>query len=256
MQMSSSVFQKMMGNINMGRKALAFLIDPDDLNDQELHTAVNHAIENKVDFIFVGGSLVTTDRMSQVVEHIKSSTNIPCIIFPGNVIQVDGNADAILFLSLISGRNPELLIGQHVVAAPVLKRSKLEVISTGYMLINSGKPTSASYISHSMPIPNDKPSIAASTALAGEMLGMKLIYMDAGSGAEQPVAPKMIRSVRKAVSTPVIVGGGINHIAKAREAFEAGADVIVIGNGAQKNLAFLNEVADLVHLINEPLNVN
>lgn len=255
-RMGNKVFDIIEKNRRFNRKALAFLVDPDDLNDQELHTALSHAIENKVDFIFVGGSLVTTDRMSEVIAHIKSFTNVPCVIFPGNVIQVDGNADAILFLSLISGRNPELLIGQHVIAAPILKRSNLEVISTGYMLVNSGKATSASYISHSIPIPNDKPSIAASTAMAGEMLGMKMMYMDAGSGAEAPVSPKVIRAVRKVISGPLIVGGGINHISKAREAFNAGADIIVVGNGAQKNLAFLNEVSELVHLINEPLNIN
>lgn len=238
------------------RKALAFLIDPDDLNDQELQTAINHAIENKVDFIFVGGSLVASGRMHHVINLVKSCTNISCVIFPGSAIQIDAHADAILFLSLISGRNPDLLIGQQVIAAPVLKRSQLEVISTGYMLVNSGRATSASYISHSMPIPNDKPSIAASTALAGEMLGMKLIYMDAGSGAEAPVSSKVIRAVRNNIDCPLIVGGGINHISKAREAINAGADILVVGNGAQKNLAFLNEVSELVHLMNEPLNVN
>ena len=216
----TNVLDKIIQGIRQNRKALAFLIDPDDLNDQELQSALNHAVENKVDFIFVGGSLVTSDRMSYVINLIKSFTNIPCIIFPGNVIQVESAADAILFLSLISGRNPELLIGQQVIAAPILKRSQLEVISTGYMLVNSGKPTSASYISHTMPIPNDKPSIAASTALAGEMLGMKLIYLDAGSGAEHPVSPKVIRAVRSNVNCPLIVGGGINHISKAREDFD------------------------------------
>ena len=239
-----------------GKKGLAFLIDPDDLNDQELQMALNNAIENKVDFLFVGGSLVTTDRMHHVISLIKSFTNIPCVIFPGNVMQVDTNADAILFLSLISGRNPELLIGQHVISAPILMRAQLEVISTGYLLVNSGKPTSASYISNSIPIPNDKPSIAASTALAGEMLGMKLIYLDAGSGAEMPVSPKVIRAVRGNVNCPLLIGGGIDQIAKAKEALNAGADILVLGNGAQKNLALLNEVSELIHLMNDPLNVN
>lgn len=254
--MSQLVFNSITSFVEQRRKALAFLIDPDDLNDQELQKALNHAIENKVDFLFVGGSLMATDRMSQVIALIKSYTNIPCVIFPGNAMQVDGNADAILFLSLISGRNPELLIGQQVIAAPILKRSKIEVISTGYLLINSGRPTSASYISNSIPIPNDKPSIAASTALAGEMLGMKLIYLDAGSGAEHPISTRVIRAVRNNVKTPLIVGGGINTVSKAKAAFDAGADILVVGNGAQKNLAFLNEVSELVHLLNQPLNVN
>jgi len=254
--MKTKIFDHIQGQVKHNRKGIALLIDPDDLTDQELHAALNNAIENKVDFLFVGGSLVTSDRMSHVISVIKSCTTIPCVIFPGHAMQVDGNADAILFLSLISGRNPELLIGQQVIAAPILKRSKLEVISTGYLLVNSGKPTSASYISNSMPIPNGKPSIAASTALAGEMLGMKLMYLDAGSGADSPVSTKVIRTVRNTVECPLIVGGGINHISKAREALNAGADILVVGNGAQKNLAFLNEVSELIHLLNEPLNVN
>ena len=238
------------------RKALALLIDPDDIDQPGLTRLLNNAIENKVSFIFVGGSMITSSNLSEVVEFIKSYTQIPCVLFPGNVMHVDLNADAILFLSLISGRNPELLIGQHVLAAPVLKRSQIEVIPTGYMLVNSGRPTSVSYVSNSLPIPNDKPSIAASTALAGEMLGMKLIYMDAGSGAEEPVSTKVIRAVRKNIDCPLIVGGGINSLNKAKEALSAGADVLVLGNGVQKNLDLLNEVSELIHLMNEPLNVN
>jgi putative glycerol-1-phosphate prenyltransferase len=239
-----------------GRKSLALLLDPDDIDTKDLPSILNNAIENKVDFIFVGGSLVTSDNLSELVRIVKSFTNMPCVLFPGNVIQIDTSADAILFLSLISGRNPELLIGQQVVAAPIVKRSGLEIMPTGYMLVNSGRPTSASYVSNTQPIPNDKPGIAASTAMAGEMLGLKLIYMDAGSGAQEPVAPKVIRSVKKNTNIPLIVGGGINHPAKAKEALLAGADVIVIGNGVQKNLNLLTEVSELVQLTNETLNVN
>lgn len=238
------------------RKSLALLIDPDDVELPGLMRLLNNAIENKIDFIFVGGSLIASDHLSEVVEFIKSHTTIPCVLFPGNVMHVDLNADAILFLSLISGRNPELLIGQHVLAAPLLKKSKIEVIPTGYMLVNSGKPTSVSYVSNSMPIPNDKPGIAASTAMAGEMLGMRLIYLDAGSGAEEPVSQKVIRSVKKNIDCPLIVGGGINSVARAKAALESGADVLVLGNGVQKNLALLNEVSELIHLTNKPLHVN
>lgn len=238
------------------KKSLALLIDPDDLGEIDISRLLHNAIENQVDFIFVGGSLVTSDQLTELVEYIKSYTSIPCIIFPGNAMQIDLNADAILFLSLISGRNPELLIGQHVLSAPLLKKADIEVIPTGYMLVNSGKSTSVSYISNSQPIPNDKPSIAASTAMAGEMLGLKVIYMDAGSGADEPISSKVIRSVRKNIDCPLIVGGGINTMIKAKAAFNAGADVVVLGNGVQKNLALLNEVAELVHLLNAPLNVN
>lgn len=241
---------------NRGKKSIALLIDPDDLGELDLTRLLNNAIENKVEFIFVGGSLITSDKLTDLVEYIKSYTSIPCILFPGNAMHVELNADAILFLSLISGRNPELLIGQHVLAAPLLKKSDIEVIPTGYMLVNSGKPTSVSYISNSQPIPNDKPSIAASTAMAGEMLGLQVIYMDAGSGAEEPISARVIRAVRKNIACPLIVGGGINSVAKAKVAFQAGADVLVLGNGVQKNLALLNEVSELVHVLNAPLNVN
>jgi len=232
------------------------LFDPDDTDEHSLIKSLNVCLAQKVDFIFVGGSLVTSSNLHEVVSMIKSYTDIPCILFPGNAIQIDSSADAILFLSLISGRNPELLIGQHVVAAPVVKRSNLEVIPTGYMLVNSGKPTSASYISNSQPLPNDKPSLSASTALAGEMLGLKTIYMDAGSGADEPISPKVIKAVKRAIEVPLIVGGGINTPAKAKQVLDAGADIIVIGNGAQKNLSLLAEVSKVVHFYKEALNVN
>ncbi len=252
----NSVRDSFEGLNQSGKKSLAVLFDPDDTSEQNLIKSLNVCLENKVDYLFVGGSLVTSSNLHEVVSMIKSYTDIPCVLFPGNAIQIDASADAILFLSLISGRNPELLIGQHVVAAPVVKRSGLEVIPTGYMLINSGKPTSASYISNSLPIPNDKPGIAASTALAGEMLGLKAIYMDAGSGAEEPVSVKVIRAVKSTVDTPIIVGGGIDNAAKARQALDAGADIIVIGNGVQKNLNLMTEVSEVVHFYNEALNVN
>ncbi|MFY0594156.1 geranylgeranylglyceryl/heptaprenylglyceryl phosphate synthase [Roseivirga sp.] len=239
-----------------GKKSLAVLFDPDDTDERSLIESLNVCLENNVDYLFVGGSLVTSNNLHEVVSMIKSYTDIPCVLFPGNAIQIDASADAILFLSLISGRNPELLIGQHVVAAPVVKRSNLEVIPTGYMLVNSGKPTSASYISNSQPLPNDKPSLSASTALAGEMLGFKSIYMDAGSGAEEPISAKVIKAVRKSLSVPLIIGGGLNSTTKAKQALDAGADIIVIGNGAQKNLNLVNEVSGLVKFYNEALNVN
>jgi len=168
-------------------------------------------------------------------------------LFPGNSMQLDPAADAILFLSLISGRNPDLLIGQHVVAAPILKNNRIEVMPTGYILINSGKITSVAYISNTMPIPDDKYSLAACTAMAGEMLGLQLIYLDAGSGAEKEISPRMISTVRKAIELPLIVGGGINTTQKALAALEAGADMIVIGNAIEKNPNLLIEISDKVY---------
>jgi putative glycerol-1-phosphate prenyltransferase len=254
--MKKEILETLRLRADQNRKSLALLIDPDDVDEGGLVQVLNAGIENKVDYFFVGGSLLTSGEVSSVVDFIKSYTSIPCVLFPGNAMQISPSADAILFLSLISGRNPELLIGQHVVAAPVLKRSRLEVIPTGYMLIHSGKPTSVSYMSNTQPIPNDKPSLAVSTAIAGEMLGLKCIYMDAGSGAEEPVPARMIRQVKKSIEGPLIIGGGLNSAYKVKSALDAGADIVVIGNGAQKNLSLLTEVSEVIQFYNEELNVN
>lgn len=230
------------------KKSIAVLIDPDKAEDPgRLLHLINLANENCLDYFFVGGSLVTSTNLSEVVRRIKENVTIPVVLFPGNAIQVEASADAILFLSLISGRNPELLIGQHVVAAPILKNTRLEVIPTGYMLINSGRMTSVAYISNTMPIPDDKYSLAASTALAGQMLGLQTIYIDAGSGADKEISPRMIAAVRKSVTVPLIAGGGINTARKAIDALEAGADMIVIGNALEKDPDLLTEVSEKVY---------
>ncbi len=238
----------------IGKKSIAVLVDPDKAEDpSRLNHLINLASENCIDFFFVGGSLITTTNLSEVVNQIKEQVSIPVVLFPGNSMQLDPGADAILFLSLISGRNPDLLIGQHVIAAPILKNNKIEVMPTGYMLINSGKITSVAYISNTTPIPEDKYSLAACTALAGEMLGLQLIYLDAGSGAEREISTKMISAVRKAVNTPLIIGGGINSSAKAIAALEAGADMIVIGNALEKNPDILIEISDRVYDWNQSI---
>ena len=235
-----------------GKKSIAVLLDPDKIEDtSKIAPLVNLCNENCVDFFFVGGSLITTTNLSEVVRKIKELVSIPVVLFPGNSMQLDPSADALLFLSLISGRNPELLIGQHVVAAPIIRNTKLEVIPTGYMLINSGKLTSVAYISNTMPIPEDKYSLAACTAMAGEMLGLQCIYIDAGSGAEKEISPRMIASVKKAVKIPLIVGGGINSAQKAYNSLEAGADLIVIGNALEKNPELLTEIAEKVYEWNQ-----
>lgn len=235
-----------------GKKSIAVLVDPDKIEEApKLHQLINLASENCVDFFFVGGSLVTTTNLSEVVKYIKENVSIPVVLFPGNSIQIDSSADALLFLSLISGRNPELLIGQHVIAAPIIRNTRLEVIPTGYMLINSGRTTSVAYISNTTPIPDDKYSLAACTAMAGEMLGLQSIYMDAGSGAEVAISAKMISAVRKAVKVPLIVGGGLNTSRKAIAALEAGADMIVIGNALEKTPEFLIEVSEKLYEWNQ-----
>lgn len=229
------------------KKSIAVLVDPDKVDDTaRLRHLIDLANENCIDFFFVGGSLITTPNLSEVIASIKENVSIPVVLFPGNALQLDPSADAILFLSLISGRNADLLIGQHVQAAPVLKNQRMEVMPTGYILINSGRTTSVAYISNTTPIPDDKYSLAAYTALAGEMLGLRLIYLDAGSGADKEISAKMIGAVRKTIRVPLIVGGGINTPAKALAALEAGADMIVIGNALEKDPSLLTDISEQV----------
>jgi phosphoglycerol geranylgeranyltransferase len=252
-----NILESIKSTSRQGKKSIAILIDPDKVEDPaQLNHLLRLASENCVDFIFVGGSLVTTTNLSAVVKEIKENVSIPVVLFPGSSLQIDPSADAILFLSLISGRNPDLLIGQHVIAAPILKNNRLEVMPTGYILINSGKTTSVAYISNTTPIPEDKYSLAACTAMAGQMLGLQLIYLDAGSGAEREISSKMISTVRKSVEVPLIVGGGINTSQKALSALEAGADLIVIGNALEKDPNLLIEISDKVYDWNQSVNAN
>lgn len=230
-----------------GLKSFAVLIDPDKVTPAGITDLAAKCAEAKVDYILLGGSLVITQHLDECVQRIKSSCNIPVVLFPGSPTQVSRYADALLYLSVISGRNPELLIGQHVVSAAAVKRSGLEVIPTGYMVIDGGRPTTVSYISNTTPIPADKDDIAMCTAMAGEMLGLKLIYMDAGSGARDAITESMIKQVSSQVSVPVIVGGGIRDAEKAYLNCKAGADVIVVGNAIEKDFSIIKEIADAVH---------
>lgn len=248
--MRSQILDKILINRQLQKKSLAVLLDPDKVEDGDFDAFLCTCAENNVDFFLVGGSLITKNIMGEMIENIRRKTNIPVIIFPGNSLHIEPSADAILLLSLISGRNPDYLIGQHVIAAPILKQSGLEILPTGYILVDSGQQTTVSYISNTTPIPHDKADIAACTAMAGEMLGLKLIYLDGGSGAVYPVSPKMIRKVRQSVDLPIFVGGGINSAEKANTALEAGADVVVIGNAFEKNPSLLPEIAEVVHLFN------
>jgi len=230
------------------KKSFALLIDPDKQQKEALIKLVKQATSEGVDFFFVGGSLLTNGNLEECILTIKANSAIPVVLFPGNGLMVNKNADAILLLSLISGRNPEMLIGKHVEAAPSLKRSKLEVIPTGYMLIESGKPTSVSYMSNTTPIPADKADIAACTAMAGEMPGMKLIFMDGGSGAQASVQPEMIQMVSANVEVPIVVGGGIRTAQMAFEKLQAGADVIVVGNAVEKDPSLLSDIVKTVKM--------
>ena len=238
-----TVYQTFLDKKTAGQKQIAVLIDPDKLETKTISQIAQAASDSKVDYFFVGGSLLINNRLDDCINTLKEAKDIPVVLFPGNTLQMSWKADAILFLSLISGRNAEMLIGRHVIAAPYLKLSPLEVISTGYMLIESGRPTAVSYMSNSYPIPHDKDDIAMCTAMAGEMLGMKLIFMDAGSGAEKPVSPYMISQVKQSINVPLIVGGGIRTPDKAAESAAAGADLLVIGNAFEKDPGLIREIA-------------
>lgn len=225
---------------------IALLVDPDKSDTSDCKQIGESAESAGVDFFFVGSSLITNGNFEECIQTLKRYS-IPVILFPGNAMQVSINADALLFLSLISGRNPEMLIGRHVLAAPALKKSQLEIIPTGYMLIDSGAPTSVSYMSGTIPIPYDKDDIAYCTALAGEMLGLKLIYLDAGSGARFTVSNHMIEAVKKNISVPLIVGGGIRTPEKISEMCMAGADLIVVGNALEKDPGIIPELVAAAH---------
>ena len=247
--MRQSIYKSLVDRKKGGQKSFAVLIDPDKVNVQKIDQLTALAIEAKVDYLFVGGSLVISNQLEKVILQIRKNCAIPVVLFPGSPSQVTPVADALLYLSLISGRNPELLIGQHVISAPVVKKSGLEIISTGYMVVDGGAPTTVSYISNATPIPFDKNEIALCTAMAGEMLGMKVIYMDAGSGAKRPIPESMIETVAAHIDVPLIVGGGIITPEKAYRNCKAGADVIVIGNAIEKNPSLIVEMSTAIHSI-------
>lgn len=230
-----------------GQKGLAILLDPDKLGSSDGFDRLLASIEHSpADFIFVGGSLLVEDAFDEAVRAIKARASKPIVLFPGDVNQIHPQADALLLLSVISGRNADLLIGKHVTAAPRIKAMGLETISTGYMLVESGALTTALYVSQTMPIPRSKPEIAAATALAGEMLGMQAMYLDAGSGAQKPVPPQMIQAVRNEVDLPMIVGGGIRSEIQAEAAWMAGADIVVMGTAFEQNPELIASISSKV----------
>jgi phosphoglycerol geranylgeranyltransferase len=245
--MNNGIYHSLTQRKQQGKKSFAVLIDPDKVNDASMEQLITLAVAAKVDYFLVGGSLVISNYLDECVQYIKRSCSIPVILFPGSPNQVSKYADALLYLSLISGRNADLLIGQHVISAPVVKQSGLEIMPTGYMVIDGGAPTTVSYISNATPLPADKNEIAMCTAMAGEMLGMKLIYMDAGSGAKRPITESMIQKVSSCIEVPLIIGGGITHPEKAYLNCKAGADVIVVGNAIEKDANLIKEMAAAVH---------
>ena len=242
-----SVFQSLLDIIDLKGACYVILIDPDRKNDDSIYEQVEIANRSDVDAIFVGGSLMMDGKSKDRVEKIKRLSNIPIILFPGGVNQISAQYNAILFLSLLSGRNPHYLIGEQVISAPIIKDLKLETIPTGYILLDGGTVTSVEFMSGTRPIPMDKKDIVASHALAGQYLGMELIYLEAGSGAKRSVSKEIIEVVADAVDIPIIVGGGIKTPSLAETIVKAGASIIVTGTAVEKNSNCMEEFANAVH---------
>src|SRR5665647_2010574 len=247
--MLKGIYHSLTERKRTGKKSFAVLIDPDKVNDSNMELLIDLSVSAKVDYFLVGGSLVISNYLDECLQLIKKSCTMPTVLFPGSPSQISKYADALLYLSLISGRNAELLIGQHVVSAPIVKKSGLEIMPTGYMVVDGGAPTTVSYISNASPIPADKNEIAVCTAMAGEMLGMGLIYMDAGSGAKRPITESMIEKVASCIEIPLIIGGGITDPEKAYLNCKAGADIIVVGNAIEKDESLIMEMSAAVHSV-------
>ncbi len=235
------IYNALLENIRNKKKQVVALIDPDDYTEEKLISTIRHLDQFHLSFILLGGSLVS-DYIQRTILIIKKYTSIPVVLFPGSLLQIADNADAIFLLSLISGRNPDLLIGNHVLAAPILKKSGIEVIPTGYILVGNQDGSSVRYISNTQPVPSEKKEIAAATAMAGEMLGHKLIYLEGGSGASEPINDKLISEVKKNINLPLIVGGGIRTKEQTSRVFDAGADIVVVGTAIEDNLNNLDTI--------------
>ncbi len=247
-----SIYKNLLNTIQLKGAAYLILLDPDKLPSSRLPGFLKHCEKSGVDGFLIGGSLMMSNNFESFIKVVKENSELPAIIFPGGVNQVSPSADAILFLSVVSGRNADHLIGKHVIAAPLIKKAGIEPISTGYILVESGQTTTAVYMSGSMPVPRNKPEIAAATALASEYLGMKMVYLEAGSGAIESVPDQMVKAVSEVCNIPVIVGGGIKSPQAARDKVENGADIIVTGNffEDENNWDMIRDFANAVHIKN------
>jgi putative glycerol-1-phosphate prenyltransferase len=244
-----NIYNHLLEVIQTKGAAYLVLLDPDNLPEEKVSRFARQCEESGVDGFLIGGSLLINDNLESFLIKLKTITSLPTIIFPGDINQISSKADAILYLSVVSGRNPEHLIGKHVLAAPIIRKCGIEPIATGYLLIESGRTTTAQYMSGSLPIPRNKSGIAAATALAAEYLGMKLIYLEAGSGADNAIPNEMVKAVSTLCSIPVVVGGGIKTPATAKEKVENGAKIIVTGNffEDEANWDLIKDFADAVH---------
>ncbi|MDR0802858.1 geranylgeranylglyceryl/heptaprenylglyceryl phosphate synthase [Fluviicola sp.] len=236
---------------------LALLIDPEKTkNEKHLSELIKKAEFAAIDFFFIGGSTVTRKETEAVVSFVKAHSVIPVVLFPGSGNQLSGHADALLFLNLLSGRNPDFLIGHHISCAEEVLEMNIEVIPTSYLLIDGGKMTSAAYVSQTTPIPRENNSISLKTGIAGYLMGQKLTYFDAGSGALYSVPTQLIEELKKKIETPVIVGGGIRSVEQIEAFKNAGANVIVIGNKIEENIDFLLDIEAYQKAHSETINHN
>ena len=222
-------------------KLLAILLDPDKINLKNVETLIEKINQSPATHIFIGGSLVESNILDELIIKVKQNCNLPVVLFPGNPSQISGQADGILFLSLISGRNPDFLIEHQVQAVPILKKTQLEIISTGYILIESGTKTAVERVSKTKPLDRNNIEYVVQTAQAGELLGNKLIYLEAGSGAKQAVPLEMIQKVAQNIKIPLLVGGGIVDLLGIQKAYDSGADLVVIGTAFENNIDFFNQ---------------
>ncbi len=247
-----SIYLNICNSAKENRKQLAILIDPDKTSPVNAENIARESDKLGVDYFFAGSSLLINGDLETCIKALRSNAEVPVVIFPGNNLQISSQADAILLLSLISGRNPEMLIGNHVIAAPQIKSSGLEVIPTGYILIDCGRIASVHYMSNTLPIPPDKHDIAICTAMAGEMLGLKTIYLDGGSGADKPVPAEMIRLVKEHIKVPLIAGGGVCNANQASEIWNAGVDLLVVGNALEKDAGLIEQLVNMRNELNSP----
>jgi phosphoglycerol geranylgeranyltransferase len=248
---TETVFDRLISVSSRRGSAFLVLVDPDTSAPDAVSDFAALCTEGGADAFLVGGSLTFAGNLDEIVSSIKRSSALPVILFPGGASQICGNADAVLFLSLLSSRNPDFLAGEHVKAAPLIHRLSLEVIPTAYLLVESGRLTSVQFITQSLPIPRDKNDLAVAHALAGKYLGMRLIYLEAGSGATEPVPMEMVRKVSTATSLPVAVGGGIRSPEEARDIAKVGAQFVVVGNALEKtpSIDFVQELSYAIHYL-------
>lgn len=243
------IYNHIKSSIDENGAIFFILLDPDKVELKYLKDFIQIAEQSAVDGLLIGGSLLINNDFDKFVQTVKLHSRLPVIIFPGSITQISKYADAILFISVISGRNPEHLIGKQVLAAPLIKKANIEVLGTGYILIESGTMTTAVYLSGSLPIPKNKPELAAATALAAEYFGMKLVYLEAGSGASASVPNEMIKTVSQTCNIPIIVGGGLSNANDIYDKVQSGASVIVVGNYFENpdNWNKINEFASATH---------